>query len=172
MVERIWLAAEEPSAANQILLRHSGPILSIGVFMNSPFTAFVNCLQKLQFFVEPTKLRFLLYSLSGISLRSHCVRTGEMWISSPEQAYIPLQEHHIFLLYHKAKSVLFARKYLFNVFEYKFPHCLRFNEMNVLNYHLKTNLWTRKMLLNLVWLIWNKHYYSNISTDNWLDQDS
>ena len=28
MVERIWLAAEEPSAANQILLRHSGPILS------------------------------------------------------------------------------------------------------------------------------------------------
>ena len=29
MVERIWLAAEEPSAANQILLRHSGPILSL-----------------------------------------------------------------------------------------------------------------------------------------------
>ena len=28
MVERICLAAEEPSAANQILLHHSGPILS------------------------------------------------------------------------------------------------------------------------------------------------
>ena len=28
MVERIWLATEEPSAAIQILLRHSGPILS------------------------------------------------------------------------------------------------------------------------------------------------
>ena len=32
MVERIWLAAEEPSAANQILLRHSGPILSSWYF--------------------------------------------------------------------------------------------------------------------------------------------
>ena len=41
MVERIRLAAEEPSAANQILLRHSGPILSRGASTSKVLTYYL-----------------------------------------------------------------------------------------------------------------------------------